>query len=241
MSADRTSVRCRAGQIIHGCRRSSAPTRVDGPVDLELLVPPHLRGLTAPKATIPARDAWPNRGDVCRQAGGAFNMPMIVRATLRQGSEPIVAEVSWMCSRDVRTNPARGEMICDAQIQSLPFLLHPPARCIRNKNLDQAPNTWIKRSPLKDARFPRCLATKALSATARRRKSSSAGPGTIKGRRRAERGDVDLRSRHRQVGTERAEHVAAGQLQQSTGDFRSGRRPIPAFPGVLGQPRLALV
>ncbi len=94
MEADRTSFRAEPGKSFTVAVKVQRGQGVDGPVDLELLVPPHLRGLTAPKATIPAKET---RGQIvvtcADKLAGPFNMPMIVRATLRQGGEPIVAEV----------------------------------------------------------------------------------------------------------------------------------------------------
>ncbi|MBI2808045.1 MAG: PPC domain-containing protein [Planctomycetes bacterium] len=66
---------------------------VQGPVELELVTPSHLRGLTGMKATVGAKEARGQLIITCdKTLSGPFNMPVIVRATLRQNGEPIVAE-----------------------------------------------------------------------------------------------------------------------------------------------------
>lgn len=94
MEADRTSFRAAPGKSFAIAIKIQRGQGVEGPVELELIAPPHLRGLTAPKATIPAKDTRGKLVVTCAdKLAGPFNMPMIVRATLRQGGEPIVAEV----------------------------------------------------------------------------------------------------------------------------------------------------
>ena len=67
---------------------------IEGPVELTLVLPTHLQGLTAVKTTIPAKQ---ERGDIvihcAAKLAGPFNMPVILRATLMRNGEPLIAEV----------------------------------------------------------------------------------------------------------------------------------------------------
>lgn len=94
IEADKTSFTAEPGKTFAVPVRIKRGQGVEGVVELELIVAPHQRALTGAKTSIAAKD---ERGElVIRCANpmtGAFNMPVIVRATLRQGGEPIVAEV----------------------------------------------------------------------------------------------------------------------------------------------------
>ena len=67
---------------------------VAGPVELTLVLPMHMKGLTAAKMTIAAKS---DRGELVIQCAdklaGPFNMPVILRATLMRNGEPLIAEV----------------------------------------------------------------------------------------------------------------------------------------------------
>jgi hypothetical protein len=93
MEADRTSFRAEPGKSFTVAVKVQRGQGVTGDVELDLIAPPHLRGLTAPKATIAAKDDRGQLTVACNeQLCGPFNMPIILRATLRQNGEPIVAE-----------------------------------------------------------------------------------------------------------------------------------------------------
>ncbi|MSQ96631.1 MAG: hypothetical protein EXR98_19055 [Gemmataceae bacterium] len=67
---------------------------LEGPVELELIVPPHQRGLSAAKVSIGVKDGRGTLVITCAdKLGGPFNMPILVRAILRQNGNPVVAEV----------------------------------------------------------------------------------------------------------------------------------------------------
>jgi hypothetical protein len=67
---------------------------LQGPVKLEIIVPEHLKGLAAEPVTIPADG---NRGNLtirfAKNLAGPFNQPLLLRATLTDKGEPIVAEI----------------------------------------------------------------------------------------------------------------------------------------------------
>jgi hypothetical protein len=67
---------------------------IEGPVELTLVTPAHLKGLTALKTTIPAKM---ERGELVVNCAdplaGPFNMPVTLRAMLMRNGEPLIAEV----------------------------------------------------------------------------------------------------------------------------------------------------
>jgi hypothetical protein len=93
LETDRTSYRAEPGKSFTITAKIQRGQGIQGPVELELIVPGHLRGVSANKATIADKA---NRGELriscALDMTGAFNMPLIVRATLRHNGEPIVAE-----------------------------------------------------------------------------------------------------------------------------------------------------
>jgi hypothetical protein len=94
LEAERTSYRAEAGKPFAIPVKVQRGQGVEGPVELELVTPGHQRGLNAAKVTIVAKDARGQLIVTCAdKLNGPFNMPVIVRATLRQNGEPIVAEV----------------------------------------------------------------------------------------------------------------------------------------------------
>ncbi len=94
LEADRTSFTVAPGKSFGVPVRIKRGQGVDGPVELTLIVPAHLQGLTAAKSTITAKA---DRGDLvvtcADKLAGPFNMPIIVRATLLRNGDPLVAEV----------------------------------------------------------------------------------------------------------------------------------------------------
>ena len=94
MTAERTSYTAQPGKSFTVSVRLQRGQGIDGPVELELIAPPHLIGLSANRATIAAKqDQGALTIDCGPMPGGPFNMPVIVRATLIHGGEPVVAEV----------------------------------------------------------------------------------------------------------------------------------------------------
>jgi hypothetical protein len=94
LEAERTSFVAAPGKTIRVPVRVKRGQEVAGPVELTLVMPVHLRGLTAAKATI---DAKTERGELVIQCAdrltGPFNMPVTLRATLMQSGAPLIAEV----------------------------------------------------------------------------------------------------------------------------------------------------
>lgn len=94
IEADRTSFTAVAGKSFTVPVRIKRGQGVDGPVELTIVTPAHLQGLTAAKTSIPAKM---DRGELVINCAdkltGHFNMPVVVRATLMRNGEPLVAEV----------------------------------------------------------------------------------------------------------------------------------------------------
>jgi hypothetical protein len=93
MEAERTSFTAVPGKSFTIAVKIKRGQGVEGPVELEIVTPPHLRGLTAATVKIGAKD---ERGEIvvtcADQLTGPFNMPVIVRATLMRGNDRTVAE-----------------------------------------------------------------------------------------------------------------------------------------------------
>jgi hypothetical protein len=65
-----------------------------GPVQLDLILPAHVRGVKAEPATIPAGKHEGELRIVCTdELGGPLNMPLTVRATVMHEGQPVVAEI----------------------------------------------------------------------------------------------------------------------------------------------------
>ncbi len=94
LEADRASYTVVPGKTIKVPVRIQRGQEVAGPVELALVMPAHLQGLSAVKMTIPAKM---ERGELVIQCAdkltGPFNMPLVVRATLMRNGEPLIAEV----------------------------------------------------------------------------------------------------------------------------------------------------
>jgi hypothetical protein len=66
---------------------------LQGPAKLELLVAEHLRGIVAEPVTVPAEQSsavFPIR--FTTELRGPFNVPLVIRATVLEKGEPVVAE-----------------------------------------------------------------------------------------------------------------------------------------------------
>lgn len=94
LEAERTSYRAEPGKSFVIAVKVQRGQGIAGPVELDLILPGHQRGLSAKKATIAAKEERGQLTVVCAETlAGPFNMPVILRATLMRGGEPIVAEV----------------------------------------------------------------------------------------------------------------------------------------------------
>ncbi len=94
MEAERTSFTAAPGKQFLVPVQIRRGQGLEGPVELELIAPPHLRGLSAAKIAIGAKDSRGTLVINCAdKLGGPFNMPILVRATMRQNGNPVVAEV----------------------------------------------------------------------------------------------------------------------------------------------------
>jgi hypothetical protein len=94
IEADRTSFTAVPGKSFTVPVRVKRGQDVAGPVELAIVMPTHLHGLTAAKTTIPAKV---ERGEIvvtcAGKLDGHFNMPVTLRATLVRNGEPLIAEV----------------------------------------------------------------------------------------------------------------------------------------------------
>lgn len=94
MEADRTSFTATPGKPFTVAVKVRRGQGLEGPVELDLVAPPHQRGLSAAKVTIAAKA---DQGQFIVQCAdkltGPFSMPVLIRATLRHNGEPVVAEV----------------------------------------------------------------------------------------------------------------------------------------------------
>jgi hypothetical protein len=93
LELERSSFIARPGEVIAIPLRIKRSLELSGPVQLDLIFPPHVKGLSAEPATIAAGH---ERGELiihCAHAPlGPFNMPVIVRATLTLQGQPYIAE-----------------------------------------------------------------------------------------------------------------------------------------------------
>ena len=62
------------------------------PVTVELLVPDHMRGITAQPVTISAKQSTAKLPVTFAAECGPFNMPLTIRATTHRGADPVIAE-----------------------------------------------------------------------------------------------------------------------------------------------------
>ncbi len=101
VEAERGSVEAAPGRAVSVPVRVSRGKGQAGPVRLELLVPEHVRGLSAEPAIIPTDQS---RGEVPLRfaAGplGPFNVPLVLRATLTTPTGPVVAETKLEIVRE---------------------------------------------------------------------------------------------------------------------------------------------
>jgi hypothetical protein len=94
LEIDRTSFTAAPGKSLSVPVRIKRGQGIEGPVELTIVAPPHMKGLTAAKTTLAAKQENGHLVIACAdKLAGPFNMPLIVRATLRHNGEPIVAEV----------------------------------------------------------------------------------------------------------------------------------------------------
>lgn len=93
LSLDKTSVALTPGKTIEVPFEISRGKNLDGPVSVELVLPPHIKGLSAETARIPKKEAHGRLQIRCANPlPGPVNMPLLLRATLMHEGRPIVAE-----------------------------------------------------------------------------------------------------------------------------------------------------
>lgn len=94
IEAERVSFTAVPGKAFRVPVRIKRGQGIDGPVELALIVPTHVKGLSVGKTTIPAST---DRGELIVNCGenlsGPFNMPLTLRATLMRDGVPLIAEV----------------------------------------------------------------------------------------------------------------------------------------------------
>jgi hypothetical protein len=61
---------------------------------LEIVQPPHLRGVSAAPVTVPADQETGELALVFGDAPGPFTAPLLIRATAQRAGDPLVAEAS---------------------------------------------------------------------------------------------------------------------------------------------------
>jgi hypothetical protein len=93
LEADTSSLAARPGgsaAVAVTVRRGKG---LSGPVKVELIVPGHVRGVSAAAVEVPAgRSAGAVTVRFGKGALGPFNVPLLLRATLAERSGPVVAE-----------------------------------------------------------------------------------------------------------------------------------------------------
>jgi hypothetical protein len=93
VEVDRPSMSVARGQAVVAPFRVSRGKGLAGPVKVEVVWPAHFRGVAAEPVTVPADQS---RGALTLRfapdAGGPYNMPVVVRATLADAAGPVVAE-----------------------------------------------------------------------------------------------------------------------------------------------------
>jgi hypothetical protein len=95
VETDRTSLVAEPGRTVAVPVRVRRGKGLEGPVKVELLVPPHLQGIRAAPVEVPADQAGGTLTlTVAADARGPYNMPVTVRATVLDRGEPVVAETS---------------------------------------------------------------------------------------------------------------------------------------------------
>jgi hypothetical protein len=93
LEVEKASVLARKGQAVTVQVKVARGKELKGPVKLELLIPEHIRGVSAEPVVIPAEES--RAVFTLRFASGAlgpFNKPVVLRATLTDTSGPVTAE-----------------------------------------------------------------------------------------------------------------------------------------------------
>jgi hypothetical protein len=89
----RTSVAAEAGKVVSIPVRIARGKGLRGAAKIELILPKHVRGLSAEPLTIAAdADAGELRVRCADGPLGPFNMPLVVRATVLEGGRPVIGE-----------------------------------------------------------------------------------------------------------------------------------------------------
>jgi hypothetical protein len=94
LETERTSYTAEPGKQFLINVRINRSQDIEGPVELELIQPAHLRGLSAIKTIIGSKQEKGQLMVRCADPlGGPFNMPVLVRATLLHNGDRVVAEM----------------------------------------------------------------------------------------------------------------------------------------------------
>ena len=92
LEIEKPSVLAAAGKDVAVAVKVSRGKGLNGPVKVELIVPPHLHDVAAEPVVVPAGQAAGTLTIHFAAAPGPFNMPLTVRATLTDGGDAAVAE-----------------------------------------------------------------------------------------------------------------------------------------------------
>jgi len=93
MELERTSLTAVPGNSVVVPLHIHRGQGVSGPVKIEMVLPEHMRGLTADPVTIAAGREDAELAIRCGSGSlGPFNMPVTIRATIVQNGEPVIAE-----------------------------------------------------------------------------------------------------------------------------------------------------
>jgi hypothetical protein len=92
VETDRASVAAEPGKSTPVTVRVSRARSLAGPVKVELVVPAHIRGVTADPVALPEGAETAALMLHFAEKAGPFNMPVTVRATANEKGQPVTAE-----------------------------------------------------------------------------------------------------------------------------------------------------
>jgi hypothetical protein len=92
VEAEKESVVAARGRTVAVPVKVSRSKSLSGPVKVELILPGHLRGVSAEPVVVAADQSRATLNLHFADAAGPFNMPLLLRATLTDATGPVVAE-----------------------------------------------------------------------------------------------------------------------------------------------------
>jgi hypothetical protein len=92
IEAERSSVAATPGNTVSVPVRIRREKSLVGPVRLDVVVPTHIHGVSAPFVLVPADQERAHLALQFRSPLGPFNMPLTIRATVFDQGEPVIAE-----------------------------------------------------------------------------------------------------------------------------------------------------